>query len=145
MNGRFGSNSEVWVRSSDERTSPVRAVRSEKCQQWTHTCSNRRRGRQRRRPKHNPQIGRGRLSEAEPQPDRGSDVVALEKAEGQTAIHLREHDPGIEIPLRCKPPIDRGRDSVECAGALRMYRAGARGGSGGGAEEGILNIMIIGA
>src|SRR5205807_2316473 len=32
------------------------------------------RGRQRRRPKHNPQIGRGRLSEAEPQSDRGSDV-----------------------------------------------------------------------
>ena len=139
MNGRFGSNSEVWARSSDERTSPVRAVRSEKCQQWTHTCSNRRRGRQRRCPKHNPQIGRGRLSEAEPQSDRGSDVVALEKAEGQTAIHLREHDPGIEIPLWCKPPIDSGRDPVECPGTLRVFGTEAGGGSpGSGAEERIL-------
>src|SRR6267378_6299606 len=50
------------------------------------------------------QIGRSQLSEAEPQSDRGSDVVALEKAGGQSAIHLREHDPGIEIPLWCKPP-----------------------------------------
>jgi hypothetical protein len=38
-------------------------------------------------------------SEAEPQSDRASDIVALEKAVGQSAIHLREHYPGIEIPL----------------------------------------------
>src|SRR6267154_766135 len=50
------------------------------CQQRTHTCSSRRRGRQHRRPKHSPQTGSGRLSEAEPQSDRGSDVVVLEKA-----------------------------------------------------------------
>jgi hypothetical protein len=40
-----------------------------------------------------PSPSRGRLSEAEPQSNRGSDVVALEKAEGQTIFHLREHDP----------------------------------------------------
>ena len=104
------------------------------------------RPRQGRRPKHSPQTGRGRLSEAEPQSDRGSDVVALEKAEGQTAIHLREHDPGIEIPLWCKPPIDSGGDPVECPGALRVLGAEAGGGPpGGGAEERILDIMVIGA
>src|SRR5712664_3153771 len=91
-----------------------------------------------------PQMGRSQLSEAEAQSDRGSDVVALEKAEGQSAIHLREHDPGIEIPLWCKPPIDSGRDPVERPGALRVLGAGA--GSrppGGGAEERILDIMVI--
>ena len=40
------------------------------------------RPRQGRRPKHSPQIGRSQLSEAEPQSDRGSDVVVLEKAGG---------------------------------------------------------------
>src|SRR5467141_3349892 len=116
------------------------------CQQRTHTCSSRRRGRQHRRPKHSPQTGSGRLSEAEPQSDRGSDVVALEKAESQTAIHLREHDPGIEIPLWCKPPIDSGRDRVERPGALWVLGAEAGGGPpGGGAEERILDIMVIGA
>src|ERR1700716_3389217 len=85
-----------------------------------------------------------RLSEAEPQSDRGSDVVALEKAERQSAIHLREHDPGIEIPLRCKPPIDGGGDAVECPGALRMLGAETGGRpSGGGAEERILDVMVI--
>src|ERR1700687_1681237 len=85
-------------------------------------------------------------SKAEAQPDRGIDVIALEKAEGQTAIHLREHDPGIEIPLLCKPPIDSGRDPVECPGALRVLGAEAGGGPpGGGAEERILDIMVIGA
>src|SRR6266436_9198856 len=105
-------------------------------QQRPHTCSNRRRGRQRRGPKHNPQIGRGRLSEAEPQSDRGGDVVALEKAGGQSAIHLREHDPGIEIPPWCKPPIDSGRNPVECPGTLRVFGTEAGGGSpGSGAKK----------
>src|SRR5882757_8471461 len=91
-------------------------------------------------------IIRGRLSEAEPQSDGGRDVVALEKAEGQTAIHLCEHDPGIEIPFRRKPPIDSGGDPVERPGALRVLAAGARGRPrGGDAEERILDIMIIGA
>src|SRR5882762_8283652 len=92
------------------------------------------------------QIGRNWLSEAEPQPDRGSDIVALEKAGGQSAIHLREHNPGIEIPLWCKPPIDSGRDPVECPGTLRVFGTKAGGGSpGSGAEERILDIMVIGA
>src|SRR3981189_3947806 len=85
-------------------------------------------------------------SKAEAQSDRGSDVVALEKAEGQSVVHLREHDPGIDIPLWCKPPIDSGRDRVECPGALWVLGAEAGGGPpGGGAEERILDIMVIGA
>ena len=54
-------------------------------------------------PKHSPHTGRGRLSEAEAQSDRGSDVVALEKAEGQSTIHLREHDPGIRSSADIQP------------------------------------------
>src|SRR5258708_23746713 len=53
------------------------------CQQRTHTCSNRRRVRQRRRPKHSPQTGRERLSKSETQSHRGIDVAVLEQAESQ--------------------------------------------------------------
>ncbi len=82
-------------------------------------------------------------SKAEPQSDRGIEVVALEKGEGQSVIHLREHDPKIETPLWCKPPIDSGRDRVERPGALRVLGAEARGGPpGGGAEKRILDIMV---
>ena len=70
------------------------------------------------------QIG---LSEAEAQSDRGIDVVALEKAVSQPAIHLREHEPEIEIPLWCKPPINSGGDRVKRPGALRVLTAGAGG------------------
>src|SRR5258705_10398586 len=88
-------------------------------------------------------VGLG-FSEAEAQSDRGSDVVALEKAEGQSAIHLREHDPGIDIPLWCKPPTDSGRDPVERSGALRVLAAGAGcGPPGEGAAERIIVIMGI--
>ena len=86
------------------------------------------------------------VSETEAQSGRRIDVVALEKAVGQSAVHLREHDPGIEIPLWCKPPIDSGGDPVECPGALRVLGAEAGSGSpGGGAEVRILDIMVIGA
>src|ERR1700716_4093811 len=91
------------------------------------------------------QLFNAEVSKAEAQSDGGIDVVALEKAGGQSAIHLREHDPEIEIPLRCKPPIDSGRDRVERPGALRVLGTGAGGGPpGGGAEERILDIMVIG-
>src|SRR5712671_3016722 len=66
-------------------------------------------------------------SKAEAQSDRGIDVVALEKAVGQSAIHLREHEPEIEIPLWCKPPIDSGRDRVKRPGALRVLGSVAGG------------------
>jgi hypothetical protein len=49
--------------------------------------------------------------ETEAQSGRGIDVVALEKAVGQSAIHLREHCPDINVPLCRKVPIDRDRDS----------------------------------
>jgi len=69
------------------------------CKQRTHTCSNRRRGRQHRRPKHSPQTGRSRLSEIEPQSSGGIDVAVLEGTEAQPAMHLHsaENDrvPGV--------------------------------------------------
>src|SRR5882757_267095 len=83
-------------------------------------------------------------SKAEAQSDRRIDVVALEKAVGQSAIHLREHEPEIEIPLWCKPPIDSGRDRVKRPGALRVRTAGAGGRPPGcGAEVRILDIVVI--
>ena len=65
------------------------------------------------------------ISVPEAQSDRRIDVVALEKAVSQSAILLGEHDPEIEIPLRCKPPIDNGRVRVQRTGALRVLAAGA--------------------
>ena len=69
------------------------------CKQRTHTCSNRRRGRQHRRPKHSPQTGRSRLSEIEPQSSGGIDVAVLEGTKAQPAMHLHsaENDrvPGV--------------------------------------------------
>src|SRR6266436_237239 len=116
------------------------------CKQRTHTCSNRRRGCQRRRPKHCPQTGRSRLSEAETQSDRGIDVAVLEEAEAQPAMHLVEHHAKIEIPLWRKSPIHRGRNRIIRPGALRVRAVGAEGGpSSGGAEKGILDVMVIGA
>src|SRR5207253_3048044 len=45
-----------------------------------------------------------------------------------------------------KPPIDCGRDPVDRPGALRVFGAETGGGSpGGGAEERILDIMVVGA
>jgi hypothetical protein len=63
------------------------------------------------------------VSEAEAQSDRGIDVVALEKAESRSAIHLREHRSEIVIPLRRKPPNDSGRDRVERPRALLVLGA----------------------
>src|SRR5258706_3722916 len=94
-------------------------------QQRTHTCSNRRRGRQRRRPKHSPQTGRSRLSEAEPQSDRGINIAVLEEAEAQPAMHLVEHHAKIEIPLWRKSPIHCGRNRIVRPSALRVRAVGA--------------------
>src|SRR5262249_27724646 len=90
-------------------------------------------------------IGRSlEASAAEAQSDRGIDVVALEKAVSQSAILLREHDPEIEIPLRSKLPIDNSRVRVQRTGALRARAAGTWRRPGRGAEEGILDVMVIG-
>ena len=64
-------------------------------------------------------------SEAEAQPGGGIDVVALEITVRQSAIHLREHDADIGVPLRCKPPIDNGGNRVERFGTLRVSAARA--------------------
>src|SRR5436305_8908135 len=88
-------------------------------------------------------VAASRFSEAEAQSDRGIDVVALEKAISQCTIHFREHQTGVEIPLRCKPPINNARDRVERPGALCMLGTGAgQGARGGGAEVGVLGVMV---
>jgi hypothetical protein len=81
---------------------------------------------------------------AEAQSDRGIDVVALEKAEGQSAIHLVEHHAKIEIPLWRKSPVHCGRNRIVRPGALRVLTAEAGGRPGWGAEEVVLDIMVIG-
>src|SRR5216684_6982990 len=111
---------------------------SQTCQQRTHTCSGRRRQASAPPSEAQPQIGRGRLSEAETQSDRGIDVAVLEEAEAQPAMHLVEHHAKIEIPLWRKSPIHRGRNRIVRPGALRVRAVGAEGGpSSGGAEKGI--------
>ncbi len=53
-----------------------------------------------------PKYGPLRVSKTEAQSGRGSDVVALEKAVGQSAIIRGGHDAEVDVPLRCKLPID---------------------------------------
>ncbi len=81
-------------------------------------------------------------SESEAQPGRGIDVVALEITVRQSAIHLREHDADIGVPLRRKPPIDNGRYRVERSGTLRVSAARAAD-VWPGREKVVLGIMII--
>jgi hypothetical protein len=70
----------------------------------------------------------------------------LEEAEAQPAMHLVEHHAKIEIPLWRKSPIHCGRNRIVRPGALRMLAAGSEGGpSSGGAEIGVLDVMVIGA
>src|SRR5258708_17719604 len=86
------------------------------------------------------------LSKSETHPDRGIDVAVLEEAEAQPAMHLVEHHAKIEIPLWRKSPVHCGRDRIIRPGALRMLAAGAEEErSSGGAEPGILDLMVIGA
>jgi len=61
---------------------------------------------------------RGEHSETEAQPHCGIDVVTLEIAIGQSTRHLRKHDTSVEVPLRCKAPINREGNAIECPGAL---------------------------
>jgi hypothetical protein len=63
------------------------------------------------------------ISEAQAQPGRGIDIVALEIAVRQSAIHLREHEADVGVPLRRKLPIDNGRNRVERSGGLRVSPA----------------------
>src|ERR687887_1789357 len=89
-------------------------------------------------------VAASRFSVAEAQPDRGIDVVALEKAVGQSAIHLRVHQADVEIPFWCKFPIDNARDGVERTGALRVLAPGAgHDPARGRAEVGMLVVMVI--
>jgi len=85
------------------------------------------------------------VSESDAQSNCGIDVVALKIAVSQSAIHFREHQPGVEIPLRGKLPIDNAGDRVKRTGALRVLAAGAgQRPRGGSAVVRILSVMIIG-
>ena len=85
-------------------------------------------------------------SKTEAHPNRGIDVAVLQEAEAQPAMHLVEHHAEIEIPLWCKSPIHCGRNRIIRPGALRMRAVGAEEEpSSGGAEPGILDVMVIGA
>src|SRR5258708_30604083 len=85
------------------------------------------------------------VSESDAQYTRGIDVVALKIAVSQSDIHFREHQPGVEIPLRGKLPIDNAGDRVKRTGALRVLAAGAgQRPRGGSAVVRILSVMVIG-
>ena len=64
------------------------------------------------------------LSVPEAQSRRSSDVVVLDKGVRQSAIELRAHEADVDIPLRCKLPIDNAGDRVERTGALGVLGAG---------------------
>src|SRR5712691_2178160 len=86
-----------------------------------------------------------KVPEPDAQSNCGIDVVALKIAVSQSAIHFREHQPGVEIPLRGKLPIDNAGDRVKRTGALRVLAAGAgQRPRGGSAVVRILSVMVIG-
>src|SRR5262249_17899644 len=72
-----------------------------------------------------------------------SDVVVHEKAVRQSAIELRAHEADVNIPLRCKLPVDNTRNRVQRTGALRVLFAIAGHDAGGRAEVGMLGVMVI--
>src|SRR5262249_3755014 len=82
-------------------------------------------------------------SVAEAQSRRSSDVVVLEKAVRQSAIELRAHEADVNIPLRCKLPVDNAGDRIQRTGALRVLFAVAGHDAGGRAEVGMLGVMVI--
>src|SRR6478609_1346724 len=85
-------------------------------------------------------------SEAEAHPNRGIDVAVLDEAGAQPAMHLVEHHAEIGIPLWRKSPIHCGRNCIVGPGALRVRAVGAEGApSSGGAEIGVLDVVVIGA
>jgi hypothetical protein len=82
------------------------------------------------------------FSEAEAKPNRGIVGAAIEVAVRQSAIDLREHDPGVGIELLGKLPIDDERNGVERSVAgRRCYRDSAVG----RCTVGWLVVMIISA
>src|SRR5260370_38399968 len=83
-----------------------------------------------------------RGSVAEAQSRRSSDVVVHEKAVRQSAIEFRVHAAEVNIPLRCKLPVDDAGDRVQRTGALRVLFAVAElYPAGGRAEVGMLGVM----
>jgi len=83
------------------------------------------------------------LSVAQAQSRRPCDVVVYEKAVRQSAIEFRPHEAGVNIPLRCKLPIDNTRDRVQRTGALHVLFAVAELDPVGRAKVGMLLVMVI--
>ena len=83
------------------------------------------------------------ISVLEAQSRRRSDVVVHEKAVRQSAIELRAHEADVNIPLRCKLPVDDAGDRVQRTGALRVLFAVAGHDAGGRAEVGMLLVTVI--
>src|SRR5215831_18581817 len=79
----------------------------------------------------------------EAQSRRSSDVVVLEKGVRQSAVELRAHEADVNIPLRCKLPVDNAGDRIQRTGALRVLFAVAGHDAGGRAEVGMLGVMVI--
>src|SRR5258707_9690800 len=85
------------------------------------------------------------ISVLEAQSRRSSDVVVHEKAVRQSAIEFRPKAADVNIPLRCKPPVDNTRNRVQRTGALRVLFAVAEDDPAGGRTEvGMLGVMVIG-
>src|SRR5262249_40139436 len=88
------------------------------------------------------QISRGPLlSVLETESRRSSDVVVHEKAVRQSAIEFRPKDADVNIPLRCKLPVDNTRDRVQRTGALRvLFAVAEHDPAAGRAEVGMLGV-----
>ena len=84
------------------------------------------------------------ISVPEAQSRRSSDIVVHEKAVRQSAIEFRPKAADVNIPLRCKLPVDNAGDRVQRTGALRVLFAVAElYPAGGRAEVGMLLVMVI--
>src|SRR5262249_19671793 len=82
------------------------------------------------------------ISVLEAQSRRRGDVVVHEKAVRQSAIELRAHEADVNIPLRCKLPVNDAGDRVQRTGALRVLFAVAGHDAGGRPEVGLLLVTL---
>src|SRR5262249_60307898 len=85
---------------------------------------------------------RGSVLEAQSRPSR--DVIVHEKAVRQSAIEFRPKDADVNIPLRCKLPVDNTRNRVQRTGALRvLFAVAEHDPAGWRAKVGMLLVVVI--
>ncbi len=124
-----GSGQRLPVRSNPAEFPPSRQCMSEQCLPRQHRCGGRR---------------ILALSVAEAQSRRRGDVVVHEKAVRQSAIEFRPKDADVNIPLRCKLPVDNTRDRVQRTGALRvLFAVAEHDPAGWRAKVGMLLVVVI--